>query len=163
MNTTREMKPTNGLTRRVLPAIFVLLVLLLSGCKDFSFYSELGVKSGIRISPSSVTILTGNTMSFSAAGGHAPYVFKVISGNGSIDADTGVYTAPGSVGNDIVMVTDKNNLSVTAQVRIVSTLDALQINPKVATLSPGGSITFVPAEASDRTPSAFRPTTPAGP
>jgi hypothetical protein len=41
------------------------------------------------------------------------------------------------------MVTDSTDLSATASVSVVSTLDELEINPKVATLSPGASITFV--------------------
>jgi len=125
-------------------AIAGLILLALAGCKDFSFFNELGVKGGLTISPSSVSITTGATMSFSATGGNGAYTFSLITTyGGTIDPATGVYTAPGSECDDIVMVTDSTNLSSTATISVVSTLDELEINPKVATLSPGGSITFV--------------------
>jgi hypothetical protein len=41
------------------------------------------------------------------------------------------------------MVTDGTGLSATATIKVVDFLDELEINPKVATLSPGGQITFV--------------------
>lgn len=132
----------------ILAAVTGLILLALAGCKDFSFFNELGVKSGLTINPASVSILKGGTMSFNASGGNGEYVFSIISGNnGSIVPTTGVYTAPSTVPvggcTDIVMVTDSTNLSATATINVVSTLDELEINPKVATLSPGGSITFV--------------------
>lgn len=133
----------NNHKRRIFAAAVALILLFLGGCKDFSFFNELGVKGGISINPTSVSILAGGTMSFSASGGNGDYVFSVVSGSGTIDPVNGVYTAPGSEGTDIVIVTDSTNLSATATVSIVSILDELEINPKVATLSPGSSITFV--------------------
>ena len=135
-------------------AVVGMILLALAGCKDFSFFNELGVKSGLNITPSSASILTGGTMGFNASGGNGDYVFSIISGNnGSIAPTTGVYTAPTTVPvggcTDIVMVTDSTNLSATATIDVVSSLDALEINPKVATLSPGSSITFVATGGND--------------
>jgi hypothetical protein len=125
-------------------AVAGLILLSLAGCKDFSFFNELGVKGGLTISPVSALLSTGGTMSFTASGGNGDYTFSVITScGGTIDPVSGVYTAPGSECNDIIMVTDSTDLSATASVSVVSTLDELEINPKVATLSPGASITFV--------------------
>jgi hypothetical protein len=131
-------------------AISGLILIALAGCKDFSFFNELGVKDGLTITPASVSILAGGTMSFNAYGGTGNYVFSIISGfNGTIDPASGVYTAPGTSCNDVVMVTDGTNLSATATVSVVTTLDGLEINPKVATLSPGAQITFVATGGND--------------
>ena len=125
-------------------AVVGLILLSLAGCKDFSFFNELGVKGGLTITPASVSIVRNGIMSFNAYGGNGDCVFSIISGcGGSIDPDTGVYTAPSSACNEIVMATDSTNLSATATIKVVDFLDELEINPKVATLSPGGSITFV--------------------
>jgi hypothetical protein len=146
--TKRSRKHIRKLT---LPAaVAVLILLALAGCKDFSFFNELGVKGGLTITPASMSILTDGIMSFNAYGGNGDYVFSIVSGNhGTIDPVSGVYTAPSTACNDVVMVTDGTNLSATATVSVVTTLDALEINPKVATLSPGSQITFVATGGND--------------
>ena len=63
--------------------------------------------------PQTLTIASGgSTQTFSPQGGHGPYTFAMISGAGSVDATTGVYTSA-TAGTDVVGVTD--SLSNTAQ------------------------------------------------
>ncbi len=121
----------------LLPLLFVF------GCKDFSFFTELGGKGGLKINPSEVTILVSSTLTFQASGGNEPYTFEVISGSGCIDAETGYYTTPACDDTDVVMVIDSTDQSATATVTAVSSFDVLEINPKSASLAAGGSITFV--------------------
>jgi len=132
------------------PRIFAVLILAsialalsLSGCKDFSFFSELGIKGGLNISPSEVTVAVNSSVTFSASGGNPPYTYGIAGGAGSIDAATGVYTAAAAAGSDIVVVTDSTGQSGTAAVTVMSTLEELKISPTTASVSVGNSISFV--------------------
>lgn len=96
-------------------------------CDDFSFYDLIddsdtnpqGELEDLSLSPISATIQAGADLTFTAAGGKAPYVFVVVSGDGTIDPSTGIYTAPVSVSVDIVRVTDTTGASLDAQVVVV--------------------------------------------
>ncbi len=140
------------MNRKTKPGIFAVLILAvlalalsLSSCKDFSFFSELGIKGGLRISPSEVTITVNSSVTFTASGGTPPYTFGIASGagSGSIDAATGVYTAPAAAGSDTVAVTDSSGQSGTASVTVVNGLEELKISPTTASVSVGNSISFV--------------------
>jgi hypothetical protein len=63
----------------------------------------------LAINPATITLPTGSpqTVTFTASGGTSPYVFSVRSGDGTINAQTGVYTvAAGASGTTVVRVTD---------------------------------------------------------
>jgi plastocyanin len=122
---------------------FFALTITLSGCKDFSFFTELGLKGELKISPSTVTTTVDTSVTFSTTGGNPPYTYQVISGSGTIDSASGVYTAPSSPSSDIVVATDSSGQSGTATVTVVSTIEALQISPTTASVSVGNSISFV--------------------
>ena len=69
------------------------------------------------ISPLSSAAAPGQTLQFLASGGESPYVFLVVAGGlGSIDAETGLYTAPSVPSVDIVRVVDAAGASADAQV-----------------------------------------------
>src|SRR5690606_35584925 len=53
---------------------------------------------------------------FTAHGGSGGYVFSIVSGQSSINASTGVFTAPATAGTTVVRVKDSNNSAVTATV-----------------------------------------------
>ncbi len=57
------------------------------------------------LSPSSITIQAGSSVTFAAEGGTLPYTYSKISGVGSIDAISGVYTSS-VAGSAAVQVTD---------------------------------------------------------
>lgn len=128
----------------VLILTFIALALSLSSCKDFSFFSELGIKGGLSINPSEITVAVNSSVTFTAAGGNPPYTYGLVSGTGSIDAATGAYTAPAAASNDIVVVTDSTGQSGTAAVTVAPNLEALKISPTTASVSVGNSISFVP-------------------
>ena len=54
---------------------FIALALSLSSCKDFSFFSELGIKGGLSINPSEITVAVNSSVTFNAAGGNPPYSY----------------------------------------------------------------------------------------
>ena len=127
------------------PALLVLLALILAGCKDFSFFGVLGDRineSSLLISPSTISVIEGGTLTFTATGGKPPYGFSVVSGVGSIGASTGVFTAA-TAGTVTVRVTDAIGRSSDAAVTVTGSGVILAISPDSVSMGPGGSLTFV--------------------
>lgn len=63
----------------------------------------------LAISPASIALSSGSahTTTFTASGGTIPYTFAVVSGPGSINSSSGVYTvAAGATGTTLIRVTD---------------------------------------------------------
>jgi alpha-tubulin suppressor-like RCC1 family protein len=98
----------------------------------------------LAISPSTTTIQTFSTLIFTASGGvpfgSAPfYTYAIVSGAGSIDANSGVYTAPATPGTVTVSVTDSFGYTSTANVTIVG---PVEISPTSKTLAINNSAVF---------------------
>ncbi len=134
-------------SRGMLLAVLALAALaVLAGCKQFSFFSVLGDRlhdTPLAISPATVTVPMSGTVIFSATGGQTPYSFTLISGSGTIDTGTGLYTAPATAGTASVRVTDAQVAHSDAAVNITGTAGPLAISPTSVTMGPGGSLTFV--------------------
>ncbi len=114
-----------GARRRLTTLVVCLLVSTLFGCDTFDFYgllSETGAHGPgggpVAISPLSVTVMVNAACTFTASGGTPPYRFSVVSGSGTIDAGTGVYTAPAVPSSDTIQVSDA--AGGTAQARALS-------------------------------------------
>jgi hypothetical protein len=106
----------------MLAAIQAALLLAMASCADFSFYGVMqGVIPGgtLQISPLAVTLGTGATCAFLASGGSPPYSFALVSGGGSIEADSGLYTAPVSPDNAIIQVQDSKGATSQATATVV--------------------------------------------
>jgi hypothetical protein len=111
------------------PLLFValsLLTLALAGCDSFDFYGLLsgagaqGPTPGtLAISPVNVTVTVNQACTFTATGGVSPYTFSVASGSGTIDAKTGVYTAPTTPSSDAIDVTDSAGATAEARAATV--------------------------------------------
>ncbi len=96
-----------------------LAAFVLASCENTSFYSVLGNKAQIQplaISPASTTVSSNGTIQFSASGGVPPYTFSILSGVGSINSSSGLYTAPATPGTTYVLVTDKQGSTAKATV-----------------------------------------------
>ncbi|MFP4564796.1 MAG: hypothetical protein ACLFRY_15970, partial [Spirochaetia bacterium] len=78
---------------------------------------------------------------FTASGGQPPYEYTMHSGSGSVDRDTGDYTAPGTAGTDKVKVTDDIGNSVIATVSIAVPA-SLEISPSSIEVYVNTSTTF---------------------
>lgn len=89
--------------------------------------SIVGGGDSLSISPSAITLAATSTVTFSASGGSAPYIFSA--GSGTIDAGTGAYSAPASAGSDTVTVTDSAGATASAAVTVLSTAGVLSISP----------------------------------
>lgn len=71
----------------------------------------------LAISPASIALPSSSAQAttFTASGGTLPYVFTVLSGEGSVDASTGLYTvAAGAMGTTLIRVTDAANVTADA-------------------------------------------------
>lgn len=101
--------------------------------------ATVNIANTLTISPTSWTLAVNNTKTFVGAGGTTPYTFSKQSGTGSINASTGVYTAPASSGSAVVKVTDNLGQTATATITINA---ALQISPATKALVTNGSQTF---------------------
>jgi hypothetical protein len=92
-------------------AAIAALLLLLASCADFDLYSMMNGElpgGALEISPVAAQVVVGTICDFSARGGSPPYSFAIFSGNGSIDPNSGLYTAPAFPSSDIIQVQDKN-------------------------------------------------------
>lgn len=68
------------------------------------------------------TILKNTTRQFTASLGTAPYTYSLVSGIGSING-TGLYTAPNSIGNAVIRVTDAHGDHVDETLNISPLID----------------------------------------
>ncbi len=94
-------------------AAIAALLLFLVSCSNFDLYSVMqGTLPGgtLEITPLNPTVPVGLTCKFSASGGQPPYTFSVLphAGMGSINPNSGLYTAPASPTNDTIQVQDSN-------------------------------------------------------
>jgi hypothetical protein len=126
-------------------AMAILLSASLAGCVPWELSQILDGPQGkpLAISPSATVLQIGGAVTFAASGGVPPYTYVLVSGGGSVDPVTGLYTAPVSAGAAVVRVTDKTGKSKDATIT-VQTTGALVISPSAVSVAPGGSVTFVP-------------------
>ena len=91
-----------------------LLVLLFAGCDSYELFDVLGTagivaggeEKPLSIVPVAATVEVGTVFTFTATGGTLPYSFSIVSGLGSINPESGVYSAPAEASIDIVQVLD---------------------------------------------------------
>lgn len=126
----------------------------LFSCDDFSFYTQLDGEEGLRILaeggvltdiltiiPENAVLPTSTSITFTATGGTSPYSFSISSGVGSIDGETGVYSAPSSAGEAVVAVADGNGFEREASVTVVA-VGEFTISPVSITLYTYNTLTF---------------------
>lgn len=81
------------------------------------------VRGPLAVSPTSTSVATGATKTFSASGGTPPYTFSFATNNsgGTINASSGVYTAGAKAGvTDTVRVTDAAGSTANASVNVTA-------------------------------------------
>jgi hypothetical protein len=96
----------------------------------------------LSISNTDVSIYVHGTYPFSAVGGIAPYRFYVVTGEGSINESTGVYTAEGEAGSATVVVIDSTNTDAYATVTVQGLNLNLTVSPASITVNEGASYSF---------------------
>lgn len=93
----------------------------------------------ISIEPSSFTMVTSGTKTFTASGGSENYSWSMVSGSGSIDAVTGEYTAPVLNGSAVIRASDSLGNTSTVNITINS---SLTISPSTKTVLTNSTRTF---------------------
>ena len=78
--------------------------------------------SALAISPQTISLNAGSSLSFSASGGQTPYSYSLVSGNGSINSTTGLYTASSAAGTDTIRVADSAGSTSDAVITITEIL-----------------------------------------
>ena len=93
---------------------------------SFAVLASCGGGGGGSSAPPPLTLSTpasslgaGTTETVAAAGGKAPYAYSIVSGEGSIDGSTGVFTAPATAGTTVVEVTDAQGSTAKSSVQIL--------------------------------------------
>jgi hypothetical protein len=112
---------------KIVKIILLLLIILLVGCDSYELFDLLGSTGAgasgegepLSIVPISATLEVGTEFTFTAAGGILPYIFSVVSGAGSINSESGVYTAPVEASIDIVQVADGEGSQSQARIVVV--------------------------------------------
>jgi hypothetical protein len=116
-----------------------VLAFLLASCQDFLIYDVF--LDPLAIDPGSALIYSDESATFSASGGRPAYAFRVVSGGGSIDPDTGVYTAPSAVSDVVIEVTDATGKSARANIEVLGPRPVV-ISPSAVTMLVANSCVF---------------------
>ena len=119
--------------------------------------STITINPALAILPSSQTMSTNGTLNFSATGGVSPYAYSVISGGGSVNTTSGVFTAPAAAGSTVVRVVDSIGNYTDSNLTIIL---GLGISPAATTLAVTNSQTFTASGGT--APYAFSIVTPSG-
>ena len=132
-----SVDPSTGLYTA--PASNTVATVLVTDSIGNTSSSVLTVTSVLSLSPASVTLVVNDTQTFFGSGGTPPLTYSIVSGGGTINSTTGLFTAPASAGTVTVRVTDALAATATSTVTVNS---ALAISPTSITLSVNGNLTF---------------------
>lgn len=97
------------------------------------------VNSALQISPANQSLSLSAMQTFTSTGGVSPFVFCLVSGSGSVDDNSGVYTASAAPGSASVRVSDAKGNTSTATINVYG---ALGISPNSIILAINNSTTF---------------------
>lgn len=139
--------PATPVGARAVRTLFGLaaLLALLASCTPYELRSILDGPRGmaLRIEPASTVVPATGRVDFSADGGVPPYTFSIVPpGGGTLDADTGLYTAPITAGSSIIRVTDAAGRSSDATVTVQAFASGLALTPITISLAIGSNVTF---------------------
>lgn len=135
---TGSIDPSSG--EYTAPASSGSAVILLTDNYGNTVTANVTVTSPLSISPSSKVLAVNNTFTFAGVGGTTPYSYSVVSGTGSVNASSGLYTAPGSSGDAVVRVTDALGATANANVTINPALTIAPSAPTTTSIT--GNINF---------------------
>ncbi|GEM_PF-1011656 len=84
------------------------------------------VKEPLVITPANISLLVNASQIFTSEGGIPPYTYSLLSGGGSVEAGTGLFSAPPVNGTAVVVVEDSDGNSAQANIEIFK---PVQITP----------------------------------
>lgn len=83
-------------------------------------------QKSILVNTQQTGLATNSTVSMAATGGTAPYTYSIMSGPGSIDPITGLYSASSTKGSVIIQIQDSSGDKIT---KILQVVDPLSVSP----------------------------------
>jgi hypothetical protein len=95
-------------------------------------YATVEITDAPVIEPVIKTLAVGNKFPFAVLSGKSPYAFSMASGEGTVNATTGEFTAGSNAGSAVVRVTDADNRTADASVTINGALSFAEKNIYVA-------------------------------
>lgn len=110
-----------------------------------SAFSAITINPSLVMTPAIQTIGFGEQIAFSATGGDFPYTYSILTGNGSVNSSTGLFTGPSAIGSTVVRVTDSSGNSVDSVVTIV---DSPQIDRPQEEVARNRNVTFTATNGS---------------
>lgn len=119
-------------------AVFSSIVLCAQVFIPVTFWAN---NSPIQILPNSITVAVNGTVQFTSQGGFSTRTYTLVSGSGSINATTGLYTAPASTGSAVVRVTDSRGSFAEASVAIITAVTGLTVSQSVVSGGIGAAFT----------------------
>ncbi len=127
-------------------SLIFLISSLVTCTQDFTLEETLDGPEGkmLAILPGTAQLGVNETVSFSAEGGVPGYTYSIVSGGGTIDSITGLYTAPGTTGNAVISVKDSYGSIITASVEIIigGGTPVLVISPTSISVYKGSTANF---------------------
>lgn len=93
----------------------------------------------LAISPKTTTVQTSSITVVSGTGGFAPYTYSIVVGTGTINSSSGLFMAPVIPETEIIMITDSQGNTDTANFTIVG---PVQISPTSKTLAVNNTANF---------------------
>lgn len=111
-------------------------------CRDFVLYDVF--REELSLSPSTASLYAGQTLDLAASGGLAPYSYVLAEGSGSLDASSGLYTAPGGTGTVRVEAVDSLGSRAAAVLTLLGARP-LFIVPAAAAVLLNGTLQFAPS------------------
>jgi uncharacterized delta-60 repeat protein len=112
---------------------------------DSSGLSAIGtvtIVSDLSVSPAIQTLGGGASLTLLATGGVSPYTFSIVSGVGSVNSVSGVYTASTNSGMAVVRVTDSSGSNKDVYLTVNGSDSTLAITPTSLTLAANNTFTF---------------------
>jgi hypothetical protein len=124
-------------------ALAVTMVVLGTGCsaplsvanQDLSSLNTTASTTGLQMYPNGSTVSVSSPINFSAINGKGPFTYTVVSGGGSIDANSGYYVAPASATFVELSVSDKTGARAYAYLTVSSGAGGVLSGPRTITLT----------------------------
>ncbi len=145
-----SLAPSNGHATYTAPNLGAddLRIIQVTDSKGAQVEAEILVTAApvplLRISPTTISISTADTVMFTPSGGKEDYFYDVISGVGSVDPGSGPNTTytPTAATTAVVRVTDASGQAADATVYVSAGAPPLVIDPPTLQIETLGSFTF---------------------
>ncbi len=121
--------------------ISLLILVFLTGCSEISLFTLLSSEQEgeFRLDDEVVNIEEEKEYQISARGGFLPYSYTIISGGGSIDPVSGLYTAPSGVTDYIEVEIESTDRFGTRATTMLQVYEALTASPSSFSIRVGGT------------------------